>query len=121
MVKCRLVMLCADGSRCVMSDSEALELDDMRDSRDRVRLVIVTQAHSNYIRNDHSYKERKKKKRNCISHFLYCICVVLIIIIIVIFIAIIAIIINDIIIIIVYCFARIFIIAKSVTLQSPDN
>ncbi|XP_042893465.1 (E3-independent) E2 ubiquitin-conjugating enzyme-like isoform X2 [Penaeus japonicus] len=35
MVKCRLVMLCADGSRCVMSDSEALELDDMRDSRDR--------------------------------------------------------------------------------------
>lgn len=35
MVKCRLVMLCADGSRCIMSDSEALELDDMRDTRDR--------------------------------------------------------------------------------------
>ncbi|XP_042236826.1 (E3-independent) E2 ubiquitin-conjugating enzyme UBE2O-like isoform X3 [Homarus americanus] len=38
MVKCRLVMLCADGSRCIMSDGEALELDDMRDTRDRVRL-----------------------------------------------------------------------------------
>ncbi|XP_068204113.1 (E3-independent) E2 ubiquitin-conjugating enzyme UBE2O isoform X3 [Palaemon carinicauda] len=35
MVKCRLVMVCGDGSRCVMSDNEALELDDMRDSRDR--------------------------------------------------------------------------------------
>ncbi|XP_069958652.1 (E3-independent) E2 ubiquitin-conjugating enzyme UBE2O isoform X5 [Cherax quadricarinatus] len=38
MVKCRLVMVCADGSRCIMSDGEALELDDMRDTRDRVRL-----------------------------------------------------------------------------------
>ncbi|XP_045602327.2 (E3-independent) E2 ubiquitin-conjugating enzyme UBE2O isoform X9 [Procambarus clarkii] len=38
MVKCRLVMLCSDGSRCIMSDGEALELDDMRDTRDRVRL-----------------------------------------------------------------------------------
>ncbi|XP_045602323.2 (E3-independent) E2 ubiquitin-conjugating enzyme UBE2O isoform X2 [Procambarus clarkii] len=35
MVKCRLVMLCSDGSRCIMSDGEALELDDMRDTRDR--------------------------------------------------------------------------------------
>lgn len=49
MVKCRLVMLCADGSRCIMSDSEALELDDMRDTRDRVRLVIVIQAHGNLL------------------------------------------------------------------------
>ncbi|KAK7079276.1 E2/E3 hybrid ubiquitin-protein ligase ube2o [Halocaridina rubra] len=38
MVKCRLVMVTSDGSRCIMSDGEALELDDLRDSRDRVRL-----------------------------------------------------------------------------------
>ncbi|KAG0729200.1 (E3-independent) E2 ubiquitin-conjugating enzyme UBE2O [Chionoecetes opilio] len=38
MVKCRLVMVCGDGSRCIMSDGEALELDDLRDTRDRVRL-----------------------------------------------------------------------------------
>ncbi|XP_063888903.1 (E3-independent) E2 ubiquitin-conjugating enzyme UBE2O-like isoform X1 [Scylla paramamosain] len=38
MVKCRLLMVCGDGSRCIMSDGEALELDDLRDTRDRVRL-----------------------------------------------------------------------------------
>ena len=41
MVKCRIVMVTADGSRCVMSDVEALDLEDQRDTRDRVRLVIV--------------------------------------------------------------------------------
>lgn len=35
MVKCRLVMVSGDGSRCIMSDGEALELDDLRDTRDR--------------------------------------------------------------------------------------
>ncbi|KAK4291233.1 hypothetical protein Pmani_035919, partial [Petrolisthes manimaculis] len=35
MVKCRLVMQCSDGSRCIMSDGEALELDDVKDTRDR--------------------------------------------------------------------------------------
>lgn len=50
MVKCRLVMVCSDGSRCIMSDGEALELDDLRDTRDRVRLVTVSQAHGHLFR-----------------------------------------------------------------------
>ena len=50
MVKCRLVMVCSDGSRCIMSDGEALELDDLRDTRDRVRLVTVSQAHGHLLR-----------------------------------------------------------------------
>lgn len=49
MVKCRLVMVSGDGSRCIMSDGEALELDDLRDTRDRVRLVTVSQAHGHLI------------------------------------------------------------------------
>ncbi|XP_076068516.1 (E3-independent) E2 ubiquitin-conjugating enzyme UBE2O isoform X2 [Oratosquilla oratoria] len=35
MVKCRLIVVCQDGSRCIMSDQEALDLDELRDTRDR--------------------------------------------------------------------------------------
>ncbi|KAB7494614.1 (E3-independent) E2 ubiquitin-conjugating enzyme UBE2O [Armadillidium nasatum] len=35
MVKCKIKMVTSDGSKCVLSDHEALDLDDVRDTRDR--------------------------------------------------------------------------------------
>ncbi|RXG70171.1 (E3-independent) E2 ubiquitin-conjugating enzyme [Armadillidium vulgare] len=35
MVKCKIKMVTSDGSKCVLSDHEALDFDDVRDTRDR--------------------------------------------------------------------------------------